>query len=134
MKILIDTNIFLWIFLFPSRISSDVETLIKNPGNEIFLSAASAWEIAIKYTIGKLILPDKPDIFVPDRMKRANFRHLEITHEHALTVANLPQIHKDPFDRLLIAQATVETITLLSSDGIFAQYNVKFINSETYKI
>ena len=67
-------------------------------------------------------------------MKRADFKRLEITYEHALAVANLPQIHKDPFDRILIAQANQENLTLLSADKIFAQYNVKFIDSETYKI
>lgn len=134
MKILLDTNVFLWLFLLPSRISGDVETLLKNPNNEIFLSAVSALEIAIKYGINKLQLPDAPEIYVPDRMRRANFKRLEITHEHALAVANLPQIHKDPFDRLLAAQANLENLTLLSADKIFAQYNVKFIDSETYQI
>jgi len=118
----------------PSRISKDVETLLKNPNNEIFLSAASALEIAIKYGINKLQLPDTPEIYVPDRMRRANLKRLEITHEHALAVAHLPQIHKDPFDRLLVAQANAKNFMLLSADKIFAQYNVKFIDSETYQI
>lgn len=134
MKILIDTNVFLRIFLFPARISASVETLLKNPNNEVFLSAASAWEIVIKHGSGKIQLPDKPEIFVPDRMKRANFRRLEISYEHAFAVANLPVIHKDPFDRLLIAQAATENLTVLSSDRIFARYNVKFIDSDAYKI
>jgi len=134
MRLLLDTNIFLWIFLSPSRVSADVKALVKDSQNEIFLSAASSWEIAIKYGIKKLLLPEPPGIYVPDRMKRGNFKRLEITHEGALAVANLPQIHKDPFDRLLIAQALVEDLTLLSSDIIFAQYSVKFIDSKTYKI
>jgi PIN domain nuclease of toxin-antitoxin system len=134
MKILIDTQIFLWIFLYPSRISPDVESLLKNPGNDIFLSAASVWEIAVKYASGKLQLPVSPEIFVPDRVKRSNFKRLEINYEHALAAAKLPPIHKDPFDRLLIAQADVENFTLLSSDGIFNKYNVKLIDSETFKI
>jgi PIN domain nuclease of toxin-antitoxin system len=134
MKLLIDTNVFLRLFLSPSRISKDVETLLKDPNNEIYLSAASAWEIAVKYGINKLQLPDAPDVYVPDRMNRANFKRLEITHEHALAITNLPQIHKDPFDRLLIAQANEENLTLLSADKIFAQYSVKFIDSDTYKI
>jgi len=119
MKLLLDTNIFLWLFLLPSRISADVETLLKDSTNEISLSAVSSLEIAIKYGINKLQLPDAPEIYVPDRMKRANCRRLEITHEHALAVAKLPPIHKDPFDRLLIAQANVENLTLLSADKIF---------------
>ncbi len=134
MKILIDTQIFLWLFGFVSRISPDVENLIKSGNQNTYFSAASVWEIAIKYGNGKLQLPDKPEIFVPDRMSRADFKQLEITHEHALAVANLPQIHKDPFDRLLIAQANEENLTLLSADKIFAQYKVKFIDSDTFKI
>jgi len=134
LNILIDTQIFLWLFGFANRISPDVENLLKSGKHEIFLSAAGVWEIAIKYGNGKLQLPDKPEIYIADRMKRANFKRLEITYEHALAVANLPQFHKDPFDRLLVAQATIENLTLLSSDSILAQYNVKFIDSETYKI
>ncbi len=134
MKILIDTQIFLWLFGFVSRISPDVENLLKSGNHDIYLSAVSVWEIAIKFGNGKLQLPDKPEIFIPDRMNRAGFKRLEITHEHALAVANLPQIHKDPFDRLLIAQANAENLTLLSADKIFAQYKVKFIDSDTFKI
>ena len=101
MKILLDTHIFLWMFLNPPRISANVEFLIKDASNEIFLSAISSREISIKYSIGKLKLPDAPGIYVPERIKRANLSRLEITHEHTLAIANLPPIHKDPFDRLL---------------------------------
>ncbi len=132
MKILIDTQIFLWIFLYPSRILPTVESLLKNPSNDIFLSAVSAWEITIKYGNGKLKLPDAPEIFVPDRLKRANFSWLEINHEHTLAVAKLPPIHKDPFDRLLITQANIENLTLLSADNIFINYAVKLIDANTY--
>ena len=134
MNVLIDTQIFLWLFGFANRISPDVENLLKSGKHNIFFSAASVWEIAIKYGNGRPQLPDKPEIYIPDRIKRANFKRLEITYEHALAVANLPQIHKDPFDRLLIAQANAENLTLLSADKIFTQYNVKFIDSETYKL
>jgi PIN domain nuclease of toxin-antitoxin system len=132
MKILLDTHIFLWMFLTPKRISANVESLLKDSTNEIFLSSASSWEISIKYSIGKLKLPDAPEIYVPDRIKRANLRRLEITHEHTLAIANLPQIHKDPFDRLLITQANVGNLTLLSADSIFDKYSVKLINANTF--
>ena len=132
MKILLDTHIFLWMFLTPKRISANVESLLKDSTNEIFLSSASSWEISIKYSIGKLKLPDAPEIYVPDRIKRANLQRLEITHEHTLAIANLPQIHKDPFDRLLITQANVENLTLLSADSIFDKYPVKLINANTF--
>lgn len=132
MQILIDTQIFLWLFGFTSRISTNVLQLLKDPNNTIFFSAASAWEIAIKYGNGKLQLPDEPKNFVPDRLKRANFVWLEINHEHTLAVAKLPMIHKDPFDRLLITQANIENLTLLSADGVFNKYSVKIINANTY--
>lgn len=132
MKILLDTHIFLWMFLNPSRISANVEFLLKDTANEIFLSSISSWEIAIKYSVGKLKLPDAPKIYVPERIKRANLRRLEITHKHTLAIANLPPIHKDPFDRLLITQANVENLTLLSADGVFSSYLVKLIDANTY--
>lgn len=131
MKILLDTHIFLWMFLTPSRISANVESLLKDTNNKIFLSSASSWEISIKYGIGKLKLPDAPKIYIPERMKRANFKSLEITHKHALAIADLPIIHKDPFDRLLITQANVENFSLLSADNIFDKYSVKLIDANT---
>ena len=129
---MIDTQIFLWLFGFSSRISPNVRRLLTSPQNTIYFSAASAWEIAIKYGNGKLQLPDEPKIFVPDRLNKANFSWLEINYEHALAVAKLPPIHKDPFDRLLITQANIENLTLLSSDHIFSQYTVKFIDANIY--
>ncbi|CAN5514148.1 type II toxin-antitoxin system VapC family toxin [soil metagenome] len=132
MNILIDTHIFLWLFGQSNRISTNVLNLLKNQNNSVYLSAASSWEIAIKYGNGKLKLPDSPEIFIPDRIKRANFSWLEINHEHTLVVAHLPLIHKDPFDRLLIAQALVENLTLLSADNVFGKYMVNLIDANTY--
>lgn len=132
MKILIDTQIFLWLFGFARRISPNVEQLLKDSNNRIYFSAASAWEIAIKYSTGKLQLPAHPEIYIPDRIQRANIIWLEITHEHALAIANLPPIHKDPFDRILIVQANTENLTLLTADSVFGKYSVKLIDANTY--
>jgi PIN domain nuclease of toxin-antitoxin system len=132
MKILLDTHIFLWMFLNPSRISANVEFLLKDTNNQIFLSSISSWEIAIKYSAGKLKLPDAPEIYVPTRIKRAKLLTLEIKHEHALAISYLLPVHKDPFDRLLITQANVENLTLLSADNIFSSYSVKMIDANTY--
>lgn len=132
MKILIDTQIFLWLFGFSSRISPNVRQLLKDPQNTIYFSSAGAWEIAIKYGNGKLQLPDEPKTFIPDRLKRANFNWLEINHEHTLAVAKLPPIHKDPFDRILITQANVENLTVLSADSVFSKYTVNLIDANTY--
>lgn len=132
MNILIDTQIFLWLFGQSGRISVNVQNLLRSTSNKIYFSAVSSWEIAIKYGNGKLKLPDSPEIFIPHRLKRANFSWLEITHEHTLAVAHLPLIHKDPFDRLLITQANVENLTLLSADGVFNSYSLQLIDANTY--
>jgi PIN domain nuclease of toxin-antitoxin system len=98
---------------------------LSDSANELFLSAASAWEIAIKYALGKLALPAPPASYVPSRMKSSGTSGLPIEHVHALHVASLPDHHRDPFDRLLIAQAQVERIPIVSSDEQFARYDVE---------
>jgi PIN domain nuclease of toxin-antitoxin system len=131
-NILIDTHIFLWLFGQTNRISTNFLNLLRNQNNSVYLSAASSWEIAIKYGNNKLRLPDAPEIFVPDRMQKAAFKPLEISHRHALADADLPQFHKDPFDRLIIVQANIENFTILSADIIFNKYAVKLIDANTY--
>lgn len=132
MNILIDTQIFLWLFGFSKLLSPKIKTLLTDKRNTIYFSSASAWEIAIKYGNGKLQLPDVPEIFIPDRLKKADFLWLEISHEHTLAVGNLPLIHKDPFDRILITQANAGNFTLLSTDNIFSSYTVKLIDANTF--
>lgn len=133
-KILADTQIFLWSFLEPKRISPDVKKLLADKDNEIYLSAISSLEIAIKTGAGKLKLPDSPEKYVPLRIQQSGFNALPVTHVHALQVYLLPPHHKDPFDRLLIAQAIVEQIPILTADSIFKQYSVRIIDAENYKI
>lgn len=96
--------------------------------NEIFVSHVTAWEISIKYGIGKLKIPDVPEIWVPDRIRRAGFTQIPIEMQHTLRVHNLPLHHKDPFDRLLISQANVENLTILTEDPNFSKYQVKISN------
>ena len=97
------------------------------PENELFLSAASAWEIAIKHAIGKLKLPEPPERYVPSRLEALRTLALPIEHSHALQVGSLPRHHRDPFDRLLIAQAQLEDLPILTSDEVFASYDVETI-------
>ncbi len=126
MRVLIDTQIFLWFYLEPHRIRQNARTFLEDTfNNEIFVSYVTAWEIAIKYGIGKLKIPDVPEIWVPDRIRRAGFLQLPIEMQHALRVHNLPPIHKDPFDRLLISQANAENLTIITEDPSFAKYQVK---------
>lgn len=121
MILLVDTHLVLWSASQPERLSASSRQLLENPVSELWFSAASMWEIAIKCELGR------EDFRVePRRLRRGLFnggwRELAITSEHAVATLGLPPLHKDPFDRLLIAQAQVEGITLLTSDSIVAQY------------
>lgn len=127
MKALLDTHTFLWWNLDAPQLSSTAREIIGDGRNEIFLSAASAWEIAIKYARGRLELPETPEVYVPNRMTRHNFSPLPIHLSHALQVYKLPDIHQDPFDRLLVAQSQLEDLTLLTTDQEVARYGVDII-------
>ena len=124
MKILIDTQCWLWLQASPGRFSAATLRLLADPDTEILLSVASSWEIAIKYALGKLALPEPPVAYVPSRLASSGTRGLPIQHAHALHAGALPPHHRDPFDRLLIAQAQLEQLTLLSADRQLAAYDV----------
>lgn len=111
----------------PDRFSEAGRRRIASPNNQLFLSAASAWEIAIKYSIGRLGLPLPPLEYLRTRMARTATTELSITHAHALRVARLPSHHRDPFDRLLIAQAQVEGLCIMTSDPRFDRYEVQTV-------
>jgi PIN domain nuclease of toxin-antitoxin system len=122
-KLLLDTQCWLWWFAQPERLSEEAITRIADETNELWFSVASIWEIGIKVAIGKLPLPEPLDNYISNRMGQLGMRSLEITATHALQAAALPLHHRDPFDRMLIAQAQLEDITLVSADAIFRQYN-----------
>lgn len=124
MRILLDTQTWLWMQGSPERLNDEALALVKDPAQDLLLSAASSWEIAIKASLGKLTLPVAPTVYVPDRMRSSGVGALPITHSHALAVAALPQHHRDPFDRLLVAQAQLEGLTLLTADDVFHRYDV----------
>ena len=104
-RLLLDTHVWLWSITTPGKLGREGLTLLENTANELFLSAASAWEIAIKYRLGRLPLPEPPHKFIPPRLIRDGIKPLPVEHHHACHVANLPDLHRDPFDRLLIALA-----------------------------
>jgi PIN domain nuclease of toxin-antitoxin system len=121
MKFLLDTHVLLWAASAPDRLSRAARTLLENPDHLLMFSAASLWEITIKNGLGR------DDFLVNARVLRRNlhdngYEELAITSAHAVAVDSLPPLHKDPFDRLLIAQATVEGIVLLTVDTVVAQY------------
>lgn len=117
MRVLIDTHLLLWALASPSRLSSQARQRIES--GEVFASAASIWEISIKSALGKL---QANPAEVLSGIEPAGFDHLHVTGEHAAEVANLPRVHKDPFDRLLVAQALVEQLILLTDDATLGAY------------
>ena len=124
MKFLLDTHTFIWFVLNQPELSSVARDLIINPNHDILLSPATQWEIAIKISIDKYQLPDPYEVWMNQQLLTNTFEILPITIAHTATVINLPFHHKDPFDRLLIAQAIVENIPIISTDGIFDSYPV----------
>lgn len=127
MKLLLDTQCFLWWFAEPERLNSDAIEQIVAADNELFFSVASAWEIAIKVGIGKLPLPEPVDSYVASRMRLLGAKYLDILFPHACKVATLPLLHRDPFDRMLVSQAQIEQMTLVTADEILAQYGIDLL-------
>jgi PIN domain nuclease of toxin-antitoxin system len=126
-RVLLDTQAWLWMLAAPERFSGRALRLVESRSNELLLSAASAWEIAIKHALGKLKMPGKLEASVPDLMQKTGVIALPITHAHALRAGSLPSHHRDPFDRLLIAQAQLERIPILTSDTQLDSYDVKLL-------
>lgn len=124
MRYLLDTQVWLWMLAAPERLGERARRLAEEPGSELLLSAASSWEIAIKHALGRLALPEPPATYVPARIRASGVQPLAIHHSHALRTAGLEPLHRDPFDRLLIAQAQVEGLTVVTADPIFARYDV----------
>lgn len=119
--LLLDTQVFLWMNAEPEKLGRTKEQLLDPAGN-LFLSAVSSWEIAIKYSLGKLALPEVPARYVPSRMRLTGVGRMPLEHAHVLHVSSLPHHHRDPFDRALIAQAMIEGLVLVTSDPVFRLY------------
>ncbi|HUF31843.1 MAG TPA: type II toxin-antitoxin system VapC family toxin [Acidimicrobiales bacterium] len=126
MRLLLDTHAFLWAAARPERLGQQ-EALVADPSTTRLLSAASSWEIAIKHALGKLVLPEAAAAYVPEVMRRLLVEGLPVEHAHALAVADLPEHHRDPFDRLLVAQAQQLGVPILSADPAFAAYDVEVL-------
>jgi PIN domain nuclease of toxin-antitoxin system len=124
---LLDTHAWLWMLTEPARFRPEVRDLLTDPSQELLLSAVSSWEIAIKYRLGKLPLPEPPTTFVPDRIRRTGVTPLGVEHHHALQVSELPERHRDPFDRLLICQAQALGVAVITADPVFAGYDVQVL-------
>lgn len=121
-KILLDTHVWLWMNGAVEKLGAEAQELLTAADSDLYLSAASAWEIGIKVALGKLDLPQKPERYLPSRMADNGVLPLPIHHAHALKAASLPMHHRDPFDRMLVAQAQLEGLTLMSADRNVWQY------------
>lgn len=127
MSILLDTQVLLWAAGINGRLSDSAKTLLDDPDQEIFFSAASAWEIAIKWSNGRLTLPASPKEVVNRIVSTAGLSQLSISLKDACAVADLPAHHEDPFDRLLVAQARANNLRLITANPILERYDVDVI-------
>lgn len=124
MRLLLDTHALLWWISDDERLSARARALVGDGANEVFVSAVSAWEIVVKAGIGRLEVPEPIDRFVVSQLEANAFLPLSITMRHALGLASLPDVHRDPFDRMLASQALLDDLTLVSGDRVFAGYPV----------
>jgi PIN domain nuclease of toxin-antitoxin system len=127
MRLLLDTCTFLWSLEGGEALSERVRDVLADPDNDVFLSAVSAWEIAVKHALGKLPLPEPPDRYVPAQRTARGIAALALDEEAALQLARLPALHRDPFDRMLICQALAGALTIVTPDPEIARYPVKIL-------
>ncbi len=127
MRLLLDTHTFLWMITDDPSLSGTARALIAAADNDVWLSAASSWEISIKYGLGKLPLPEEPDRYLPRMRQRSGVEILPIEEAEVCQIHRLPAIHRDPFDRLLIAQANCHGLVIVTDDPIIVRYPVQTI-------
>jgi PIN domain nuclease of toxin-antitoxin system len=121
-KVLLDTHCLLWMIAEPERLGKKARKILDDAATELYLSAASVFEISIKYSLGKLALPARPRDYLPPLLDRMNVRELPISSHHAYKVADLPWHHRDPFDRLIVAQSMVERVPVMTADVQIIRY------------
>lgn len=127
MNLLLDTHVLIWWVSDPGRLSDRVRSAIADPGNRVIVSAISAWEIVIKAGLGRIELPEPADRYVASRMEDNSFVPLAFSMEHSLRAASLPDLHRDPFDRALVAQSAVEDIPFVTADRLVGGYPVEIV-------
>ena len=124
MKILLDTHIFLWFISGDSRLSADIRDVVRDPDNEIYLSVVSVWECIVKYQLGKLPLPEPPEIYLPKQRDLHQIASLDLDESSVVQLSKLPPLHRDPFDRILICQALQNGLTIVTIDAAVRAYPV----------
>lgn len=131
MKYLVDTKVFLWMQAEPDRLGLRAAEILAHDSSDLYLSAASAWEIAIKYRLGRVVLPNKPSRYVPQRMAASRILHLPIDVSHALGVSELDDHLSDPVDRLLVSQARANRMRLVTADPTFDDCGYEVLDART---
>ena len=127
MRLLLDTVTFIWLAEDHANLSGLARRSIANPANEVYLSAASAWETSIKYSLRRLNLRVPPEEYVPEQRRLHRVEPLPISEASALQVGKLPNLHRDPFDRLIVAQAIVESLAIATPDSLIEMYPVAVV-------
>lgn len=127
MKLLLDTCTFLWLILDSDELSAEIRGLVANPLNEVQLSAVSTWEIALEVSLGRLPLPKPADAYIQRQRERHGVDFLALDELSALHLLRLPALHQDPFDRMLVCQALVHGLTVVTPDHLISQYPVRVV-------
>lgn len=125
MRLLLDTCTFLWLITDDDELSGPARNLFMDPDNEVFLSAVSAWEMSVKFSLGRLAFPEPPERFVPAQRERHGIIAVGLEEQAAWYLHRLPPLHRDPFDRMLVCQAIQQELTLLTPDPLITQYPVR---------
>jgi len=127
MRYLLDTHTFLWMAADPASLSQKTSKIVREIGNLLYLSAASGWEITMLWQLKRLELPDEPQRFIPEAMQKLAVLPLPIGFQTAISAVMLPLIHRDPFDRILIAEAMKEKMIVLTKDKTFGEYGIQSV-------
>jgi len=127
--LLLDTHAFLWAAADPDQLQRAARAAIEDRANEVLVSAGVAWEISLKVALGKLTVPANPAVWFPARVRSLGFQALDISTAHALAVGGLPDVHRDPFDRIMIAQAQIEGLTFVTRDPKNQKYPINILEA-----
>jgi PIN domain nuclease of toxin-antitoxin system len=127
MKLLLDTHIFLWFISGDQRLPIHFQNSIRDLNNDVYLSCVSVWEVTVKYQLGKLPLPESPEIYLPKQRQKHLINTLTLDEESVAQLLNLPLLHRDPFDRILICQALQHNLTIVTVDTAIRAYSVNVL-------
>jgi PIN domain nuclease of toxin-antitoxin system len=129
MKFLLDTHVFLWFIGGDSRLPAKWRDAIRQPNNDVFLSVVSLWETIIKHQLGRLLLPEPPEKYLPEQRDRHQFTNLPLDEASVRQLATLPAIHRDPFDRMLVCQAIEKDLVIVTVDAVFRSYPAQVLDN-----